>query len=168
MKFKLAILLIILNVSDINACVNDIGCDGNGVCVMQTCLCFPRFVTFPQNNTIGCNYLQKSKKTTFLLALLIFPLINFGTSELYIGNINHGIAMMSLNFVLIFSIIITIHDTINGGLCKDPSFVEYVITPMIFIMIPLLIMAWGNILFTALIPDAVDGNGVPLFDDFGM
>nr|QBK93436.1 MAG: hypothetical protein LCPAC404_01400 [Pithovirus LCPAC404] len=167
MKFKLAILLVILNVSNVNSFIN---CNGNGDPVNQTCLCFPGFVTFPQNNTIECNYLQKSQKTAFLLAFLTLPLVNLGASELYIGNVNIGTFLICWSFLSLFMAAFLNTNTISRPfLFEDSDYNEYAL----HLIIPLLLIfsnfvLWGYFWFKVLAPEAVDGNGVPLFDDFGM
>ena len=153
-----------------SACINSGNCSNHGLCRNETCLCFSRYVTFPKNNELQCNYLQKSQKSAFNLAFFYIPGASMGVGELYLDNV--GTAQMLLFWFFAAGTGVCWIELIKrypkyfcrGSWfdCTKKKFFP-TIHILLFVSIPTI---WCIFWFKVMIPTAIDGNGAPLFNDF--
>ena len=71
---------------------SNIDCSGNGLCQSNECVCFPDYMTLP-NESQGCSYTKKNQTTSFLLTLFMGL---FGAGIIYLCNWDWVMVQMSL------------------------------------------------------------------------
>ena len=152
------------------ACIDSRNCSNNGLCEDGICLCNSRYVTFPEDSALQCNYLQKSQRSAFHLAFWYIPGATMGVGELYLGNVRTAEALMCWFFMTSIGIgfIELIKRNTKSWCCwknrnKCMKDVFFAVQILLFITVPIV---WCIFWFKVMMPGAVDGNGVPLFDDF--
>jgi hypothetical protein len=101
MKFLILLILVI-------SCLNNPSCNnkGNYIESINDCKCQERFITYPEESELKCNYELKSKNVTKFLSL-IFGII--GADQFYLGN--NFKAMFKVLFPLfLFYVILKAHE----------------------------------------------------------
>jgi hypothetical protein len=70
-------------------------CDYNGICITDgTCKCDDGYITWPDNNSVGCNYKQKSQLIAFLLSFFLGGIS--GAGEWYLNNTTTALVQLLL------------------------------------------------------------------------
>lgn len=134
-------------------------CDNKGVCWSNgNCKCDEGYITWPSDNTVGCNYKQKSQLISFLLSFFLGEVS--GAGEWYLGNTDMALAQLLVFVVgIVFVCLVSCACACasqdgDAGVCAGGCFG----CMWVLAVVGLWLFVW----ITILAGYSTDGNGAPL------